>query len=369
MKNRARLLVGAVPVLVTVGCGSHGWTDASGSEVTRRTSEAIRGGVAGAADGAASIAGDPQVATSDPVGAERRDVGAARKRLPTGDFITPTVAPGSSLLTLNPGIQSVPNFRADHAASTATSPDGKTLVVLTSGYNETNWTPNTAPTSSVIGYEVPAESGEWIFVYDIAHNSAPVQKQVLTVPNSFSGIAFDPSGREFYVGGGQDDNVHVFDKSHGVWSEKTVTTDAGTAPATIALGHSAGLGLQNYPVTAGLDVTADGTKLIVANYENDSISIVALATQSVVDSDLRPGKQPRPRSPAWQAENTRFGWSPRETRRPMYRAFAMGKLMSLIPSIPLGHGPHPRGTAAEQDDSQQGQSDSSWPTETMTQSR
>jgi len=210
-------------------------------------------------------------------------------RLPTGDFITPTAAPGSSLTVLNPGIPEVPNFLADHAASTVTSPDRKTLLVLTSGYNETNYIPNTAPSPGNIGYEVPSESGEWVFVYDISGNSAPVQKQVLRIPNSFSGIAFNPNGTEFYVGGGQDDDVHVFDLSGGAWAEATSTTDAGTA-SPIALGHTAGLGLENYPETAGLAVTSDGTKVVIANYENDSISVVTLATHAVVDLDLRPGK-------------------------------------------------------------------------------
>ncbi len=33
-----------------------------------------------------------------------------------------------------------------------------------------------------------------------------------------------------------------------------------------------------------------GTKLVVANYENDSVSVVELATGMVSDVDLRPGK-------------------------------------------------------------------------------
>jgi YVTN family beta-propeller protein len=208
---------------------------------------------------------------------------APGKRLPTGDFITPKAAPGASLLPLNPGMAGAPNFVADHASSAVTSPDGKTLLVLTSGYNETNWIPTTAPSPGVVGYENPALSGEWVFVYDISGGAA-VQKQVLTIPNSFSGIAFNPSGTEFYVGGGQDDDVHVFDLSGGTWSENT----SGGSP--VALGHSVGLGLQNYPETAGLAVTADGKRVVIANYENDSLSILTLATRAVVDLDLRPGK-------------------------------------------------------------------------------
>jgi YVTN family beta-propeller protein len=144
------------------------------------------------------------------------------------------------------------------------------------------YTPATAPTPGDIGSFIPAMSGEWIFVYDISKSGAPVQKQVVTLANSFSGIAYSPSGTQLYVGGGQEDKVHIFDVTvGGSFTEKAVP---------IALGHTSGLGLQNGPVTAGLAVTGDGKQLVVANYENDSISIVTLATQGIVDLDLRPGK-------------------------------------------------------------------------------
>src|SRR5262249_59202677 len=45
------------------------------------------------------------------------------------------------------------------------------------------------------------------------------------------------------------------------------------------------------PLTAGLGVTADGHKLIAANLENDSISIVDFTlNNSVTELDLRPGR-------------------------------------------------------------------------------
>jgi YVTN family beta-propeller protein len=214
----------------------------------------------------------------------------AGQLLPTGDTITPTAAPGSTLTKFNPGLAGVPSFLADHATSTVTSPNGKTLLVLTSGYNETNYTP--AENQANEGYEVPSESGEWVFVYDISGNGAPIQKQVLTLPNSFAGIAFNPNGTEFYVAGGQDDDIHVFDLAGGSWGETTTTTDAGmVVPAPIALGHTTALGLANAPMAAGLAVTQDGSKLVVANYENDSISIVDLTSKTVASElDLRPGK-------------------------------------------------------------------------------
>jgi DNA-binding beta-propeller fold protein YncE len=44
-------------------------------------------------------------------------------------------------------------------------------------------------------------------------------------------------------------------------------------------------------LTAGIDITQDGSKLVVANLENDSISFIDLTTRAVVEElDLRPGK-------------------------------------------------------------------------------
>ena len=45
------------------------------------------------------------------------------------------------------------------------------------------------------------------------------------------------------------------------------------------------------PAAAGLAVNASGTRLVVANYENDSISIVDVAARTkIAELDLRPGK-------------------------------------------------------------------------------
>ncbi|HKA53846.1 MAG TPA: beta-propeller fold lactonase family protein, partial [Candidatus Binatia bacterium] len=155
--------------------------------------------------------------------------------------------------------------------ATATSPDGNTLLILTSGFNR-----NADPA----GKGIPAESNEYVFVYDIS-GSNPVKRQVLQVPNTFNGIAWHPNGQAFYVSGGVNDNVHVFKLSNGTWSE-------GGAP--IALGHT-NQGLAFGPMAAGLAVNASGTQLVVANFENDSVSLIDLTRRLVVaDVDLRPGR-------------------------------------------------------------------------------
>jgi len=194
--------------------------------------------------------------------------------LPTGQTITPTAAPGSTFQPLKPGLSDNPDYAVGQAMSEALSPDGKTLLILTSGYNLVK---NTA--SKVI----PADSTEWIFVYDVS-GPAAVQKQALPVPNSFAGIAFAPDGQHFYVSGGKNDSVHSYGLSGGQWSE---------LGQPIALGHSLGNGLlkTQAPVAAGLAVTADGKRLVVANLENDSVSLLDLTAGLVsTELDLRPGK-------------------------------------------------------------------------------
>ena len=52
-----------------------------------------------------------------------------------GVRITPTATPHSTFETLDPDISADPGVRANQGVTTTTSPDGRTLLVLTSGYN------------------------------------------------------------------------------------------------------------------------------------------------------------------------------------------------------------------------------------------
>src|SRR5579862_7145130 len=62
-------------------------------------------------------------------------IAASPIQLPTGQSITPTAAPGAVFQALNPHVASAPTYVVGQAETTAVSPDGKTLLVLTSGYN------------------------------------------------------------------------------------------------------------------------------------------------------------------------------------------------------------------------------------------
>jgi len=191
--------------------------------------------------------------------------------LPTGASITPQAAPGATFQSLNPGLPNRPEFVAGQAVTTALSPDGRTLLVLTSGYNR-----NSGPDGDVI----PSESNEYIFVFE-ALADPPAQQQVIQVPNTFDGLTWTPTGDAFLVSGGMNDNVHVYRQQNGVWAESL---------PPINLGHTQGLGLQTGPQSAGVAVAANGVRAVVANFENDSITVVDLNSRSVVgELGLRPG--------------------------------------------------------------------------------
>ena len=196
-------------------------------------------------------------------------------QLPNGFEITPLAAPHSVLMALNPRLADRPNFALGQAVTTALSPDGRRLLVLTSGYNRESTRSRSA--------------SEYVFVYD-ATVAPPVQLEALPVPNSFCGLEWNPSGEEFYVSGGPDDKLYVFHRS---------ATGFARA-AAVPLGHATGLGLLSNaaapynagapkPAAAGIAVSRDGTLAVVANMFNDSISIIDLKTRKkTAELDLRP---------------------------------------------------------------------------------
>ena len=207
--------------------------------------------------------------------------------LSTGQWITPLAPRGATFQPLNPGLADSPQYTAGQAVTTVMSPDGRTLLILTSGYNLWNYEsgPNAGNTN-------PADSNEYVFVFDISRGS-PVHKQVLQIPNTYSGIAFNPSGSQFYVAGGDNDEVHVFGVTGGVWSEVQTPVALGhLAVANPELGNYGGLGLETTPLASGLAVSQNGQTIVVANYENDSISILSQSASGWTKTgelDLRPG--------------------------------------------------------------------------------
>lgn len=202
----------------------------------------------------------------------------AQTVLPTGAAITPTAATGSVYQSLTVALPDYPNYSPDSAETTAISPDGKTLLILTSGYN-LNLDSN--------GNYQPQDSGEYVFVYDISAPSMPVQKQVVLLQNerAFGGLVWSPDGTKFYAAGGADDTLYTFAQTNGQWGQ------VGTG---VSLGHVSDLMSQETfvgPTAAGLGITADGSTVIIANYETDSITAVDVVHGAVLgEYDLRPGR-------------------------------------------------------------------------------
>jgi DNA-binding beta-propeller fold protein YncE len=191
--------------------------------------------------------------------------------IPTGQAITPEAARGAVFQRLNPGLAELPDFEAGQASATALSPDGKTLLVLTSGFNR-NFGAN--------GKVVPALSNEYVFLFDVS-GARPVQRQAIPIANAFLGLAWAPAGDRFFVSAGVEDAVMEFVRG----------PEGFAAGRRIALGHRAGLGLNAKPEAGGLAVSPDGRRLLVANLQNDSVSLVDLAGGKVAaEQDLRPGK-------------------------------------------------------------------------------
>lgn len=223
-------------------------------------------------------------------------------------FVTPLAPPNSIFQFLDTGLKVSDPFNteiptvewmAGQAVSTAISPDGSTLLVLTSGFNRVFQ-------ADSLAWD-PAMSTEYVFIYNIA-NHAPVFQQVVKVPNAYHGLAWDPivANHAFYVSGGMGDwpydssldNVHIFTQNQttSVWAQ------AGELP----LGHTAGNGIPAAnqgvgvnstvsisPCAAGVGISSDGQTLVVANYQNDSITVFTggLGNWSAgTELDLRPGK-------------------------------------------------------------------------------
>jgi len=197
--------------------------------------------------------------------------------LPTGQFITPTFATGSTFSVLSPDfpeytsdVANYPNFHPNGAIASTLSPDGKTLAVMTSGYNVLD-----TAQGKLVG-----TGAEFVILYDVTNPRAPVKKQTLRPANTFVGLAFSPDGNTIYVSGGNDDQILIYQKANGSFA----------ASGTIALGHNkVGNGIDQYPQTGGLAVSADGSLLAVANTLNDSVSVFTTANNAkLFEYDLRP---------------------------------------------------------------------------------
>jgi YVTN family beta-propeller protein len=241
------------------------------------------------------------------------DASVGGNLLPDGFYITPTAAPGSIFQNLPTGLRPDGSANANGAVNTALSPDGTALLILTTGYNTgfntqgPDGTPILWPAlDPVTGLptSTTTPNAEWVFVYDV-RGAKPVKKQQINIPNTYHGLLWDPSGARFYVAGGIDDRIFVFKASTS--GPSAATTFVPDAPFVL-LNHNtpADVPIQEFPtgglfnntpinnnpvaldmfmpfsaLAAGLAISPDGSTLFVANYQNDSLSIVDTATRMV----------------------------------------------------------------------------------------
>ena len=113
--------------------------------------------------------------------------------------------------------------------------------------------------------------------------------QVIQQVNAHVGLVFSPDGNTLYAAGGSDDAVYVYTKSGGRFTAATPIALGHFAPGAIGNARNKGVGLGVQPNASGMDISADGKTLVVANNYNDSISVIDTATQTVrYEHDLRP---------------------------------------------------------------------------------
>jgi hypothetical protein len=190
---------------------------------------------------------------------------------PSGLTLTPLAIPGSRLTRLGTLDGTAKSPAITNPSAMATAPDGKTLAVLTSGFN---------------GMALPsgepdrAHSTERLMLFRTDKAGATKIAEV-PLPATFGGLAWSPDGRRIAATLGVGDGVVLFG-----WDGKSLAP-SGTP---IMLGHKAGLGLRVKPAAAGV-AWLGNDRLLIANFFNDSISLVDVAARQVVgEIDLRPGK-------------------------------------------------------------------------------
>jgi YVTN family beta-propeller protein len=128
------------------------------------------------------------------------------------------------------------------------SPDGRTLLVSNDGQATQSLQvvdPRTSAVRQTLAYGSPA--------------------------SLFQGLAFSPDGGTAFAAGGGDEKIHTYQVRNGLLTE--------TAPIQLPRTDPAGRPVNLFP--AGIDVTPDGRRLVIADHLADAVSVVELATGAV----------------------------------------------------------------------------------------
>lgn len=159
--------------------------------------------------------------------------------------------------TLTPEGQQIPT--SDLPLNMVLSSDGRFLLVTTNGNGD-----------------------QTIEVIDLGANQS-VQR--ISVKKSWLGLAFAPDGRRFFVSGGDDNEVMIFDFAAGKATEAgKIILGSGEYHALDEKGRAEARrkGLGEFAFPAGLAATPDGKWLYVAENLAHKVAVVDLASRQVV---------------------------------------------------------------------------------------
>src|SRR5215468_1486182 len=192
-------------------------------------------------------------------------------------------------------------FNSAVAQSNAKSPPRKVPGVTAAGTllpNGWTLTPEGAqvPTSDLPLNMVLSNDGHYLLVTTNGNGDQTINvidlqtgqsAQTVNVKKSWLGLAFAPDGKRFFVSGGDDNEVMIFDFARGK-AEQSGKIILGSGDyhklndRERAEARRKGLGEFAFP--AGIAVTPDGERLYVAENLTHKVAVVDLATRQVINN-------------------------------------------------------------------------------------
>ena len=124
----------------------------------------------------------------------------------------------------------------------------------------------------------------------MTNTARPSLKQVIKQLNAHVGLVFAPDGNTLYAAGGnRADAVYVYTKTNTGFMPQAPIALGHYPPGATGMARNAGVGIGVQPNASGMDISADGGTLVVANNYNDSIGVIDTTTRVVrYEHDLRP---------------------------------------------------------------------------------
>lgn len=96
---------------------------------------------------------------------------------PSGVRLIPTAAAGAHFIRLDPHLRAFPGYRGGQAVTTLTSPDGKTLLIPTSGYNRLfdrrGLNPSVPYPTDRSGADLSVHRAKWLAAFEAARSVRP----------------------------------------------------------------------------------------------------------------------------------------------------------------------------------------------------